>query len=249
MTILLWIVGLFVLCFLLGSIPWGVVISRLFFRKDIRNEGSGNIGTTNALRTLGKRAGVAVFVLDFAKGVASAAIAVAVGVHLVSVESYEVAALASFLQASIPDGIVWAATTTLSGEDAIRTTCLGVAILGCTWGHIFSPWLGFKGGKGIAVAVGALFIVFGPLWALLELAVFAVFVATTRYVSLGSIAAALLCPFLAAYLFLIYEWNPLAFVCCTVPALTVIWAHRGNIARLCAGEERRLGNNKKQAQV
>lgn len=57
--------------FFLGSIPFGVIISRLFFKKDIRNEGSGNIGTTNAMRSLGKIGGGAVFILDFGKGLFS----------------------------------------------------------------------------------------------------------------------------------------------------------------------------------
>ena len=67
-----------VISFFLGSIPWGVIISRMFYHTDIRRSGSGNIGTTNALRTLGKRGGVAVFLLDFAKGFVSAFVPCAV---------------------------------------------------------------------------------------------------------------------------------------------------------------------------
>ena len=66
---------LFVIAFLLGSIPWGVIISRIFYHTDVREHGSGNIGTTNAMRTLGKVGGSAVFVLDFGKGVLSGVIA------------------------------------------------------------------------------------------------------------------------------------------------------------------------------
>ena len=245
MTMLLWLIGLFVACFLLGSIPWGVVISRLFFHKDIRDEGSGNIGTTNAMRTLGKKGGAAVFALDFAKGLASGALAVVVAAHLAATDPYGAESLAAALQVPVPDDADWGAAMAAAGEDAVRTTCLGVAILGCAWGHIFSPWLGFKGGKGIAVAVGALFFVFGPAWTLAEIAVFAVLVVATRYVSVGSLAAAVLCPLIAAYLFFAEGWNPVAFACCTVIALTVIWAHRGNIARLRAGGERRIGDKKK----
>ena len=62
---------LFLVTFLLGSVPWGLVISRVVFHKDIRKEGSGNIGTTNAMRSLGKAGGASVFVLDFGKGVLS----------------------------------------------------------------------------------------------------------------------------------------------------------------------------------
>ena len=66
---------LFLIAFLLGSIPWGVIISRAFYHTDVREHGSGNIGTTNAMRTLGKVGGSAVFILDFGKGVLAGVIA------------------------------------------------------------------------------------------------------------------------------------------------------------------------------
>lgn len=207
---------LFAVTFLLGSVPWGVVISKVFFHDDIRQHGSGNIGTTNAMRTLGKAGGAAVFVLDFGKGLLSGGLA------------------CLFCQLLPGEGL--AADALVS-----RDTMLGVAFFGCTYGHIFSPWLKFKGGKGIAVAVGALFFVFGPAGALLELALFTVLVLATRYVSVGSIAAAAACPFFALYFF----WGSwVAFVLCTVVGLTVVWAHRGNIERLRAGTERRIGGAK-----
>ena len=245
MTVLVWAAGLFFVAFLLGSIPWGVVISRLFFRRDIRNEGSGNIGTTNAMRTLGKKGGAAVFVLDFAKGVVSGLIALAVAGFLAQTQPDEAVELAALMGTPCPENTEWEAALTAAAPGVLRATLLGIAVLGCTWGHIFSPWLGFKGGKGIAVAVGALFSVFGPIGALLEIAIFAVLVVATRYVSVGSLAAAIVCPFFAAYYFLYAVWSPIAFACCLVTACTVIWAHRGNIARLRAGEERRIGDKKK----
>lgn len=211
-------VAVFAAAFLLGSIPWGVIISRVFYHTDIREHGSGNIGTTNAMRTMGKVGGGAVFVLDFGKGLAAGAIALlAVG----------------------------AADAALG--DAARLTYhdfAGIAFLGCVWGHIFSPWLKFKGGKGVAVAVGCLFVFFGWQGALIEIALFAILVVATRYVSVGSIAAAVLCPLLAGYSFLYASFSPVAFTCATIAALTVIWAHRGNIARLREGDERRIGGSK-----
>lgn len=247
MTVVLWTAALFVVCFLIGSIPWGVVISRVFYHKDIRNEGSGNIGTTNAMRTMGKKAGSAVFVLDFAKGIASGLLALWVASHIVAVDSWEATEVAMLVGTpwSPDSNQEWKAAMIFAGPEAVRTLCLGVAMLGCTWGHIFSPWLGFKGGKGIATAVGALFFVFGPIGALLEIAIFAVLVVATRYVSVGSIAAAVACPFFAAYYFFVASWNPIAFACCAVAALTVLWAHHGNIARLRAGTENRIGSKKK----
>ena len=138
---------IFVVSFLLGSIPNGVIVGKVFYHTDIRTVGSGNIGTTNAIRALGKKGGYAVFLLDFAKGVLSGAIALAIMGATASVEGALTCA----------DGL-----------------CL--AFLGAGLGHIFSPWLGFKGGKGIAVCVGAMFVTFGPLAALIELALFVVVV-------------------------------------------------------------------------
>lgn len=216
---LLGAVGVFVASFLLGSIPWGVIISKVFYHTDIREHGSGNIGTTNAMRTMGKVGGSAVFVLDFGKGIASGLIA------------------------------AWAASVfgggmSLSGHVVGYDDFVTVAFLGCVWGHIFSPWLGFHGGKGIAVAVGCLFVTFGWAGALLEIAIFAALVVATRYVSAGSIAAAVACPFFAAYYFLYVTFAPAAWVCTTVAALTVVWAHRENISRLRAGNERPIGSKK-----
>lgn len=210
-------VCLFVVCFLLGSIPWGLIISKLFYHTDIREHGSGNIGTTNAMRTMGKKGGAAVFLLDFGKGL-----------------------LAGFLPLVacwffVPGGGI-------SPDSPLSyATYQGVGFLGCVWGHIFSPWLKFKGGKGIAVAVGSLFFTFGPVGALIELAVFILVVVASRYVSAGSLAAAVVCPFLSLWIFW-GEWP--AWAMCVIAALTVIWAHRGNIARLRAGSESRIGSKK-----
>lgn len=218
------VLGLIGLTFLMGSIPWGVIISRAFYHKDIRNEGSGNIGTTNALRSMGKAGGAAVFLLDFGKGL-----------------------LAGFLgtvfAGLVRDALASAGLQALAEGGA--ALCLGAALLGCVWGHIFSPWLKFKGGKGIAVAVGCLFFVFGPAGALIEIALFAVLVIATRYVSVGSLAAAVACPFIACWIFY-GHWVAVAFI--LVAAGTVIWAHRGNLARLRAGTENRIGAKREQAE-
>lgn len=210
--------GLFVASFLLGSIPFGLIISKVFYHTDLREHGSGNIGTTNAIRTMGKVGGCAVFVLDFGKGLLSGVLAWWFSSQFLPGGGFEPGALISY------------------------DTMLAVAFLGCTWGHIFSPWLGFKGGKGIAVAVGCLFVTFGWVGACLELLIFIVLVAATKRVSIGSLAAALSCPFFALYFF----WgNVAAWLLCTVAGLTVVWAHRGNIKRLREGTERRIGDKKK----
>ncbi len=203
---------LFLVTFLLGSVPWGLVISRAVFHKDIRQEGSGNIGTTNAMRSLGKVGGGSVFVLDFGKGVLSGFLATVYSTYVLS-----------------------------SPTDTIAGICLAVAFMGSTLGHIYSPWLKFRGGKGIAVAVGALFFMYGPLGAVIELLIFAVLVIVSRYVSVGSIAAALVCPFLALYF---YSGNWVAIIIITITALNVVVAHRQNISRLLNHCENRIGSKK-----
>lgn len=139
------------IAYLLGSIPFGFIIAKLFFKEDIRASGSGNIGATNAMRQFGTGVGILVLTFDILKGVA----AVLVAKHLLPSHSPEL---------------------------AIAAFC---AILG----HVFPIWLGFKGGKGVAVAAGV-FVALTPLTVLGALAGFIVVVAITRYVSLGSLAAA-----------------------------------------------------------
>lgn len=200
-----------VISFLLGSVPWGLVISKVFYGKDLRDEGSGNIGTTNAIRSMGKVGGYAVFVLDFGKGLLSGF----VGVWVASAFGYD--------------------------ETGVRLAT-AIAFFGCVYGHIFSPWLGFKGGKGIAVAIGCLFVTFGPVGAIIELLIFAALVVTTKYVSLGSVASAIACPLIALWFF----WgNWAGWLFCAITGLTVVWAHRGNIQRLRDGTERRIGDKKR----
>ncbi len=213
-------VGIFVLAFALGSIPFGLIISKLFFHTDIRKSGSGNIGTTNAMRSLGKKGGAAVFILDFGKGYLSGFLAAAIAAAFIPGDT------GSALSLTIGD-------------------CTALAFMGCILGHIYSPWLGFHGGKGIAVAVGCLFVTFGFVGAWIELGLFIVLVLATRYVSVGSIAAAVACPFLSLY----YFWGDWpAWACMTVGALAVLFAHRGNFQRLRQGNERRIGKKPDDAQ-
>lgn len=215
----------FAASFLLGSIPWGVIVSRVAYHKDLRDEGSGNIGTTNAMRTLGKAGGAVVFVLDFGKGLLSGWLGTL---------------LAPLVQAA-----VLAAGGDVPPSDAAAgdygAMVMALVFAGCTLGHVFSPWLKFKGGKGIAVAAACLVFVFGPVGFLAEIAAFIIGVLATRHVSVGSIAAAVLCPVLALY-FYWGHWLP--WIVITLTALVVVWAHRANIQRLRAGTESRIGGKK-----
>lgn len=201
--------------FSLGSIPSGVIIGRLFFHTDIRSIGSGNIGTTNAMRALGKRGGAAVFIFDFGKGLVSGIIAWII----------------AWMTYSIHD----------TGFVFTYAEIVSLAFFASACGHIFSPWLKFRGGKGIAVSVGCLFVTFGPLGAAIELALFAILVVVTKRVSVGSLGAAILCIPLSCY----YFWgDTLAIALCSAVALLVIWAHRGNIDRLLHGTEKKFSVKK-----
>jgi len=230
----------FVAAFLLGSIPFGLIVSKLFFNTDIREHGSGNIGTTNAIRTIGKAGGYAVFVLDFGKGLLSGFIALWVGTAFLGLRGYDagtgglVGMLAPFGLAPLGD----AALLTVQ----MAETMLAVSFLGCTLGHIFSPWLKFKGGKGVATAVGCVFVAYGVLGAVILLALFAVIVALTRYVSVGSMIAGGACPFFS----LLFYWgNWPAIICCFIVGANLVLAHHGNMKRLMAGTESRVGSKKK----
>ncbi len=229
----------FVITFLLGSIPWGLIISKLAFKKDIRSEGSGNIGATNALRTMGKKGGLSVFLLDFGKGVLAGVIGWLFMMFLLGLDpqTHRLAIL------ELLEGLGVSHAAALStGVGSAKSIVLSIGFLGCTWGHIFSPWLKFHGGKGISVAIGFLFILYGPWFSLAEIALFVVIVAATKYVSAGSIAAAALCPFIALYVYWGY-WFAIGVI--TLAALTVIWAHRANIKRLANGTESKLSFSKK----
>jgi glycerol-3-phosphate acyltransferase PlsY len=188
--------------YLIGSIPFGYLIVRMTGRGDVRETGSGGTGATNVSRRAGKVAGLLTLVLDAAKG----AFAVLV------------------------------AGVALSGQRAtinVRWVVAAAAIAAIA-GHIFPVWLKFRGGKGVATAAGALFMV-APFALLCAGLVFVIVVALTRYVSLGSLAAAVLIPF---FLWL-QKWflQPAADIrppltAAVIAALLIIFAHRGNIARL-----------------
>lgn len=201
--------------FFIGSIPSGFIISKFMYHTDVRDKGSGNIGTTNVMRTLGTKAGIIVFIMDFCLGLFSGLFGLGIS---------------NFMQ---------------GGGFITQNDLLAASFLGSVSGHIFCPWLGFKGGKGIATAVGNLFITFGPVGALLELAVFAVLLLITRRVSVGSLGSSVTCPFFALYFF----WGDwLAVVCCAIAACCAVWAHRNNIKRLMNGTEPKMGEKKKQQQ-
>lgn len=200
----LWIA---IAAYLLGSIPVGYLLVRIFRKQDIRTVGSGNIGATNVLRSGGKGLGAATFILDVLKGCCAVWLgAVAAGQILPGVPQRNVEALAALF-----------------------------AVLG----HMFPIWLRFKGGKGVATGFGV-FLYAAPLAALASIALFAIIVALTRYVSLGSILGAASFPLFACFT---VPGHKTAFFIAVqmIVALLIIVKHHPNIRRLLSGTEHRVG--------
>ena len=195
--------------YLLGSIPIGYLLVRIFRRQDIRSIGSGNIGATNVLRSGGKALGAATFLLDVLKGAAAVYLGGLIGAMLVpSVSVHALQALAAFC-----------------------------AVLG----HVFPVWLGFRGGKGVATGFGV-FLVVAPVAALAAIAIFAVVLAFTRYVSLSSIIATISFPIVAW--FTARRHSAFVFAVELAVALLIIAKHHQNIGRLLSGTEHRFGAGK-----
>ena len=203
-----------VVAYLLGSIPFGFVLVKIFRGQDIRLTGSGNIGATNVARSGAKALGIATLVLDALKG-------------------------------SLAVGIAWLLSQTSlnycsDGPCIAPHQLMSVAALAAILGHMFPVWLRFKGGKGVATALGV-FVVLFPEALLFSLAIFLITVVLTRYVSLGSILAAISFP-IAAYFFNRATWQallPVLGICALVIA-----KHHQNIGRLLTGTEHRFGAEK-----
>ena len=196
--------------YLLGSIPFGYLLVRLFRGVDVRSTGSGNIGATNVARTGSKRLAIATLLLDAFKGYAAVMFA------------FWIASRQQF------------ATGPLSNRTIFLLAAMAafVAILG----HVFTVWLGFKGGKGVAAAAGA-FIAFAPRAMLVVIVLFVLIVALTRYVSLGSIVAGAAFPLCVWWLSPAERTSAPILLLIAASSLLIIVRHKDNIRRLLAGTE------------
>jgi glycerol-3-phosphate acyltransferase PlsY len=183
--------ALVVASFFIGAIPFGLVVSWLFFRRDLRTEGSGNIGAANALRSLGKGGAIAVLVLDALKG----ALPVVAGRWL--------------------------------GSEELALTAAFAAILG----HCFSPFLNFRGGKGVATNLGAVLAIAWPAGAGFA-AIWLAVVLLTGFSSAGSMLASI-----AMAPALWYLTGTPGGIYGLGSAALIVFMHRGNIARLREGTE------------
>ena len=184
--------------YLIGAVPIGWLVARAFGVSDIRRHGSGTIGATNVLRTLGRLPAVVTLLGDVLKGYVAVALA------------------ARFTQ----------------GDPVAVALATVAAVVGNCW----SVFLGFRGGKGVATGLGALLLLV-PWATLAALPVFVAVVATSRFVSLGSLLGALCVPLGAALL----GYPRASVIAALAVALIVVGRHHANIARLRAGTESRLG--------
>ena len=191
------------LAYLLGSIPFGYLLVKVFLKQDIRATGSGNIGATNVARSGAKGLGIATLLLDLGKAFAAVKIA-----QHIAPGNYDLAVAAAV-----------------------------AAILG----HIFPVWLGFRGGKGVASALGVFLALTWPS-ALAILGVFLVVFLITRYVSLASIIAATTFPLFAFY-FVPFRTPIVIAGFLFIPVLIIV-KHHENIRRLLSGTESRFGSRK-----
>jgi glycerol-3-phosphate acyltransferase PlsY len=207
--------------YLLGSIPFGFLAAKAK-GVDIRSVGSGNVGATNAMRVLGKPAGITVLLLDVLKGY------VACGL---------IPPLIWNLLAPHYSGLFQYFHDTSADNQMKYCLLAGIcAVLG----HNYTCWLKFMGGKGIATTAGV-YLALAP-WALLVgLVVFILAVMITRYVSVGSILGAIALP---ATVWIMSPNN--LFLCIVTTALgaLAIYKHKSNIQRLMAGTEHRFGQKK-----
>lgn len=212
-----------VLSYLVGSIPTSILVSKRVKGIDIRNHGSGNAGGTNVMRVLGWKYGVLVILLDALKG----AIAVLV--------------VASLFYGNFP----FSNQTPFDDFTLVQILAGISAVLG----HIWTIFAGFKGGKGIATALGFMLTV-ATIDMLLAMAVFLLVVSISRYISLGSILAAVSVPvimFIRSDVFgatITGYGTILPFA--IVLALLVIYTHRANVQRLLNGNENRVSFQKKK---
>ena len=209
------------IAYLLGSIPFGYLLVRIFLKQDIRASGSGNIGATNVARSGSRGLGIATLLLDLGKG------------YLAVVAAFYIAYRSGAMAGPFIDGV------------HMHALDIGMAAaIAAVLGHVFPVWLGFRGGKGVATAFGV-FLALAPAVALASLVVFVVVFALTRFVSLGSILAAATIP-LAALRLAPHMSHFLLFGFCFIP-LVVILKHHQNIRRLLAGTESRFGSKKASA--
>lgn len=212
-----WTAVFVVFSYAVCGIPFGLIIAKAMGHVDVRSTGSGNIGTTNVARSVGKAAAGLTLLCDLGKGLACML-------------------FSRFMLSLLVFGVTGFAAELAIGEGLVAMTAVFDA---CVLGHIFSPYLNFRGGKGIAVGFGAALGLWWPVGLGLAV-VFALFAVPSRYVSLGSVLAAVSLPIQCAA----WGFDGAAVAVIAAAALVVVWAHRANIVKLVHGDERKFGFRK-----
>jgi glycerol-3-phosphate acyltransferase PlsY len=207
--------------YLIGSISFSIIFTKLFLKIDVREHGSGNAGTTNVLRTAGKLPAILTLLFDFLKAVAAV----------------EIARL--LLNTFYSDS---------SANSLLMVTVSFVAGIFCILGHIFPLYFGFRGGKGALTAL-ALVALIEPRVFLIEVIIFVGVILLTKYVSAGTIIAAIAYPITTFLLLKIWDNNPYSLLDALFAlfiSIIVIYRHKANIKRLLNGTESKLGQKKKE---
>ena len=198
------IVGIIAYC--LGSISFSVIISKKMAGFDVRKKGSKNAGSTNVLRTVGKKAALITLICDILKGVVAILIAVLLG-NIFNVN-----------------------------DKVLLIQIAGILVI---LGHTFPIFFEFKGGKGVATAIGVLLVINWQI-ALICIVFALVLIILTKTVSMGSIAAAILFPVLTLFITNHYIVTGNYIIFAIIIALIIVYNHRSNISRILKGEENKL---------
>jgi glycerol-3-phosphate acyltransferase PlsY len=220
----------------LGALPLSYMLARQWAGVDLHEAGSGNVGATNVIRTTGWPLGLLVLIFDIAKGalavwIAAHLLAFVTGLHPDMVNATDPLRV---LRAGIGVGFQTGIQPSLSGTTfAAMVAAAGVAVI---VGHVYPVTLGFRGGKGVATTCGV-FAMLSPHAALLSLVAFAIVAWTTRYVSLGSLAGAVVLPLACAA----SAEVPETLLASCAAAIIIVLRHRENLNRLHAGTEPRFG--------
>ena len=221
-----------IIAYLLGSIPFGYILVRLFRKQDVRTIGSGNIGATNVARSGAKGLGIATLILDAAKGYAAVSFAAVIAADFVS-------RFYLWHSMSLPERRF--------AQSLYAGRFMAIAAIFAILGHMYPVWLKFKGGKGVATGVGV-FLALAPMAVGAVLVIFIAIVWFSRYVSLGSIIATAAFP-LFAWLLYRNSMTPSVLLAAGFAALLIIAKHHQNFRRLLSGTEHRLGEKKSEVRA
>ena len=208
------------IAYLLGSVNLSIILSKAMGKGDIREKGSGNAGTTNTLRTLGKLPALAVLIWDILKGV----IAVCLAKWIITLGDVQIPENGLFIE---------------------KDYAMALASIFAVLGHNFPIYFGFRGGKGIATSLGVIIAIEWPI--AIACAVFAVvMILLTRMVSVGSVLVAILYPILVFFVGKAFSNQWLYLALALIMAASVLIRHRANIKRIMAGTENKLWKTKEE---